>query len=362
MVVNHRVTLISTVLNECAGLSTWISAIDEQSLQPDEIIIVDGGSTDGTLDLLRAWAGCRPEVVQVVAVPGASISVGRNHAMQCATGDIIAVTDAGTIADPHWLEHLVRAFDDLTVDVAAGFWTVRRFSVWEHALAAATMPDCVDINPDAFLPSSRSVAFRRSWAHTGVRYPEWLDYCEDLIFDLSLLRAGAHVQFVPDATVEFHVRPSARSFWHQYRQYARGDGKAGLFAKRHALRYITYGMLTATVVRQRPVEWAVVALAGAGYTSRALRRLWRRRRDVSAGDMARAVPCTVALIVLGDIAKMVGYPAGLVWRHRRFGHIGRRTAWQRITPAGLLQRPAAWPTGNPASTSPPDVGSPELSP
>lgn len=352
------VSLIATVLNERDGLSAWIAAIDRQVLQPKQIVVVDGGSTDGTLELLHAWTARRPAAVIVLSHPGASISVGRNLAMQGATGTIIAVTDAGTIADPQWLEQLVHAFDDASVDVAAGFWTVRRSGRWERALAAATMPDACEINPQAFLPSSRSVAFRRSWFDAGVHYPEWLDYCEDLIFDLSLRRAGARFHVVPDATVEFHVRPNARAFWRQYRLYARGDGKAGLFAKRHALRYITYTTLAAALLRGKPTELAIVALAGVGYASRPVKRLLRRRQDTSACDLALTVPLAVALVLLGDLAKMVGYPAGLRWRRQRYGRIGRRTTWQRITPAGDLQHPAAWTTGNPASTSRPDAESP----
>src|SRR5262249_42544288 len=103
------------------------------------------------------------------------------------------------------------------------------------------------IKPETFLPSSRSVAFRKSaWEGVG-GYPEWLDYCEDLIFDLRLKvycarqpQPHSNFVFVPDAIANFRPRGSLGAFFRQYYQYARGDGKADLWLKRHAIRYATY--------------------------------------------------------------------------------------------------------------------------
>ena len=67
--------------------------------------------------------------------------------------------------------------------------TAHRHSRWRWARRCCPTRDEVD--PATFLPSSRSVAFRKAaWAAVG-GYPEWLDYCEDLVFDLSLRERGA---------------------------------------------------------------------------------------------------------------------------------------------------------------------------
>ena len=94
--------------------------------------------------------------------------------------------------------------------------------------------------PETFLPSSRSVAFRKAAWITAGGYPEWIDYCEDLIFDLRLREIAAPMIFEPGALVYFRPRPSLNAFYRQYYRYARGDGKADLWRKRHAIRYATY--------------------------------------------------------------------------------------------------------------------------
>jgi hypothetical protein len=101
-------------------------------------------------------------------------------------------------------------------------------SVFTTAMAATVLPVAEEIDPQRFLPSSRSVAFTKTaWAKAG-GYPEWLDYCEDLLFDFAINAQRSDqptaFEWAPDALVYFRPRPNLRSFWTQYYRYARGDG------------------------------------------------------------------------------------------------------------------------------------------
>ncbi len=330
------VSLIATVRNEIGSLAEWLVGIERQTRQPDQVIIVDGGSTDGTLEALLSWA--RVQSAVVVSAPGKSISEGRNLAFARATGDVIAITDCGTVARPDWLEHLVTPFEDPNVDVVSGFFEPVGESNWERSLAAATLPDVDEVDPARFLPSSRSVAIRSTWVQCGFIYPEWLDYCEDLVWDMQLRRAGARFQFAPDAVVSFAVRPEAGAFWKQYYRYARGDGKAGLFAKRHAVRYASYLMAMIVVSRGSPLELAGLVVAGMFHLRTPVRRLMQRDRATgrSLRDSLRVVPRIPLQMAIGDVAKMAGYPVGLKWRKQRFGSLRPSRDWRRVTEAGLL--------------------------
>ena len=99
-----KISLISTVLNEAHSLPALLDSIAAQTRSPDEVIICDGGSTDGTLELLRAE---RRFPVRVIERPGSNISQGRNAAIAEASGEVIASTDAGVRLDHQWLEKLV---------------------------------------------------------------------------------------------------------------------------------------------------------------------------------------------------------------------------------------------------------------
>ena len=145
-------------------------------------------------------------------------------------------------------------------------------------MGATVLPTLDEIDPVRFLPSSRSVAFTRSaWEASG-GYPEWLDYCEDLIFDFRLRDLYQPFAFAPQAVVHFRPRSSLPSFFKQYYQYARGDGKADLWRKRHAIRYLTYlvlgPLLVILALLHSPWWWLALAAGLAAYTTTPYRRLW----------------------------------------------------------------------------------------
>ena len=134
-VAKPTVSLVVTVLNEAKSLPKLLASIDEETRQPDETIIADGGSTDGTYEALEAWAAGDPGRT-VFQVAGANIARGRNAAIEHAAGEIIAVTDAGVTLRPDWLECLVSALEaDASADVASGFFVPDAHGVFERALA-----------------------------------------------------------------------------------------------------------------------------------------------------------------------------------------------------------------------------------
>ncbi len=196
-------------------------------------------------------------------------------------------------------------------------------------MGATVLPEARDVNPATYLPSSRSVAFRRqAWEAAG-GYPEWLDFSEDVVFDLSLRAKFGAFAFVPEALVEFRPRGSLRALALQYYRYARGDGKAGLFPRLHAIRYFTYLVLAPLLVYAAltvsPWLWLVGLLAGLAYLRLPLRRLWPRLGTLSPAGRVAALAYVPLIRLTGDLAKMLGYPAGVWWRLRG----GRRLEAER---------------------------------
>lgn len=317
-----KVSVICTVLNEGPAVEKLLDSLAGQTRPPDEIIFVDGGSTDETAAILQTYAAAHHLPLRMMVEPGANISRGRNVAIEAAAGPIIASTDAGVRLDPRWLEELLKPFQDQPdTTVVAGFFVPDPQTAFEVAMGATVLPALADINPATFLPSSRSIAFlKSSWLAAG-RYPEWLDYCEDLIFDFRL-RDQAPFAFAPQAVAYFRPRSSLPAFFKQYFRYARGDGKADLWRKRHAIRYLTYLAalpLLLFLMAAVSVWWGMLALVlgavGMFYTPyRRLPQLWQ---SLSAVEKLQAI-CWIPIIRLsGDIAKMLGYPVGWKWRLAR---------------------------------------------
>jgi glycosyltransferase involved in cell wall biosynthesis len=316
------VSLISTVVNEEDNLRLLLDSVARQTLPPDEIVVVDGGSSDRTVAILHEYSERLP--LRVIVEPGCNISAGRNRAIHEARGHIIAVIDAGVVLVPEWLACITRPLrEDPTVRVAAGWFEADPHTIFEAALGAATLPHVREIVPHTFLPSSRSVAFRKAvWASVG-GYPEWIDYCEDLIFDLRLKQTAAPFAFEPRAVVHFRPRPTLAAYYRQYYRYARGDGKADLWRRRHLIRYLTYlaaaPALLALGLWVHPQLWLLYLPAAGAYLWAPYRRLpgvLRRLPRRVPLDSLYAAALIPLIRLVGDIAKMLGYPAGWLWRRR----------------------------------------------
>lgn len=318
-----RVSVICTVLNEAEAVAKLLDSLANQTRPPDEVVIVDGGSTDGTPKVVLNHAGKLPLKLQEAR--GANISRGRNLAARRASGQVIASTDAGVRLEPAWLEKLVEPFAGLDEEqlrtgcyAVAGFFLPDPQSTFELALGATTLPLVDDIQPQRFLPSSRSVAFTKTAFERSGGYPEWLDYSEDLIFDFRLIDCCGGFAWAPAAVAHFRPRPNLRAFFRQYYNYARGDGKADLWRRRHAIRYFTYlialpALLVLSVVHS-PL-WLVVLLAAmSAYCWRPLRRLRAQWQDYPWSERLKALAWIPIIRATGDVAKMIGYPSGVRWR------------------------------------------------
>ena len=313
------VAVIATIKNEERSIQGLLDSLAAQARPPDEIVLVDGGSTDNTVQIIRSHRLFHLGRVQVLVQPGANISQGRNYAIAAATADIIASTDAGVRLSLDWLQELVAPFlSPAPPDVVSGFFLPDPQSVFETAMGATVLPALADIDPERFWPSSRSVAFRKAaWRMVG-GYPEWLDYCEDLLYDFRLKEAGLRFAFAPRALAYFRPRSSLRAFFLQYYRYARGDGKADIYLKRHLARYATYLvalplLLTLGLAFSR-LWWLLLALGGVAMLWTPYRRLLPMLGPYNLGQRLAAILWVPVIRVTGDLAKMIGYPVGRWWR------------------------------------------------
>jgi len=297
-----KVSLIATVRNARPFLGEFLDSIRAQTRASDEVVIVDGGSTDGTYELLQQAEG-----VTAISETGANIARGRNLAIRAATHDVIAVSDADCVLAPDWLERILEPLER-GADVSAGFYRPLAGSFLQTCAAAVSLPEPGELRP-GWLPSARSTAFRREAFESAGGYPEWLDVGEDMYLNHRWVEAGARIEPAPEAVTYWRVRPTLRETWRQYTRYAEGDARAGMYGRRHALRFLAYGAGAAVLATRRSPLVAVVAAAGAVYAARPVARAWRRLPGRHGQRLAAlaAVPAMMAFI---DAAKMAGYVGG----------------------------------------------------
>ncbi|MFA5062250.1 MAG: glycosyltransferase [Patescibacteria group bacterium] len=312
------ISLIITVLNEKNNISAWLSGILSQTILPDEIIVVDGGSNDGTWEMLLSKTHTNNNLIKLWQHPG-NISVGRNFAIEHAAGDIIAVTDAGCTYDVNWFKKLTEPIlSGKSSFSATGFgpWLKSDDGLARYLIAAATTPAPAEFKQN-WLPSSRSVAFKKElWQRVG-GYPEWIPLCEDVIFDLKILQLGIRTEYIREPLVFWRPRANLRSYFKQLFGYTRSDGHGKLWFYRQMIRYIFYALAIILLFLTFEVSWwfGLAILAGLlGY----MKKFWSRwlvfSAKLSLFNKIFGFILLPLVVAYGDLAKMSGWPVGVYER------------------------------------------------
>ncbi|HET9872151.1 MAG TPA: CDP-glycerol glycerophosphotransferase family protein [Propionibacteriaceae bacterium] len=101
-------SIITAVYNVATYLEEFIASIDAQDFpeQRLEVIAVDDGSTDNSLELLQAWHRRRPDLVTVLTKPNGGQSTARNLGLEVATGDWVTFTDPDDVIEPDYLSEV----------------------------------------------------------------------------------------------------------------------------------------------------------------------------------------------------------------------------------------------------------------
>ena len=234
------ISVVTTVLDDEDGLTELLTGLVPQLGNDDELVIVDGGSVDGTVTVALRTAEADPRV-RVVVEPGAGISRGRNLGIALARHDAIACTDAGCVPAKGWLAALRRAFDrHPEVDLWTGTYRVLAERPWELALAAVGYPSVEELGRrtpfvrtygrllgrtfDPSMPTGRSVGLtRRAWQGAG-GFPEHLATGEDVLLGRRIVENGLRAALVRDAEVSWAQRPTLRGNLRMLRRYGEGSG------------------------------------------------------------------------------------------------------------------------------------------
>lgn len=231
-------SLCITLRNETDSIADLWKSIEKQTKKPDEVVIVDAGSTDGTVRYLEKKFKTSKIKLRLIKEKKINRSKGRNIAIANAKNEIIALTDGGCTLDKNWLKEITAPFQEKFTMVVPGNYEIDNEKINSFGLVAAVLTYKRPKNEtEDYLASSRSLALRKSaWKKVG-GYPEKIDTAEDLVF-AARLKKDANLKHVNAPKAIVYWKPQAslvkqvRTFWN----YAIGDGVAGL-ASPHAGKY-----------------------------------------------------------------------------------------------------------------------------
>ena len=107
-----KVTLITVCFNSAATLSTAIDSVLSQKGVEIEYIVVDGGSKDGTVDLLKSYEPKFNGWMRWISEPDKGMYDAINKGIKMATGDVVGILNADDVlASDDTLAHIVSAFN-----------------------------------------------------------------------------------------------------------------------------------------------------------------------------------------------------------------------------------------------------------
>ena len=255
------IAVIAPVLNERDSVGPLVEALAAQTLEPAEIVIADGGSTDGTLEVLTELVARHPRL-RVVAGPG-GISENRNTAIRAARSDYIACTDAGCVPYPDWLERIADRFE-AGADWVASFYRPVGHNLRSTCAGLVIMSVLEEVDPLWFTPAGNSQGFTKAaWEEAG-GFPEGMTAAEDTLFGERMRAAGFQPVFAGDAVVRWTPPPGILPMVRKAFRWGRSDGAAGLRGRVYARLLVVYwGSLLLAVVAGLVRPWlALVPLAG----------------------------------------------------------------------------------------------------
>lgn len=317
------VSLVVPVRDEQQTLDALMSSVDALTRQPAEVIVVDGGSTDRTVQLIEEKARQDPRYTLIRADGPATPGRGRNIGVAAARHEWVAMTDAGIRIEPTWLEALWEAhLRHPEAQVVYGNFEFEDPSFFEEcAIVIYGAPKRA--TPAGPLRGPTTVSLMVSQQAFGAvgGFPD-LRAGEDGVFLQAVDDRGIEVAWAPDATVRWRIRPDLRSTFERFRLYSYTyvlAGREDAWHRRLALSSVPVvaGTVLAVLGSKR---WLV--LPAATITGRVAVRLARHRGDALRGrpGAGRLVGACL-LLVVSDAATALGW-----WQGRQQKRRDRRQA------------------------------------
>ena len=220
------ISVIVPNYNHARYLDVRFASILEQRLRPVEIIFLDDGSSDGSLEIARAWQARSPIPFTIAANATNSGSPFKQWAkgIESAAGDLVWIAESDDSSCPRFLERMAAPFMDSDIAVAycdsevigtEGEILSSTYRFYTDSLSETKwLAGYVETGPREIaealaikntIPNVSAVLFRRDALNEGLSAAESFRYCGDWAIYVACLRKGK-IAFCPRA-LNKHRRP-----------------------------------------------------------------------------------------------------------------------------------------------------------
>lgn len=269
------VTVVLPTLNERSYIRDCLDSLLAQDMVVDEILVCDGGSTDGTREMVKL----APDRVRLLDNPRVTAAAGMNVGLQAASGEIICRADAHTVYAPDYVRRCVEALETTGAANVGGRMVPVGTTRFGRAVAAVTSSP-FGVGPGRFHYAEQvedvDTVYLGCWRREtlldlGGYDEQTLQWAaEDQELNFRLRRAGGRVVLDPSIRSWYFPRETPRALARQYANY--GVAKASTLAKHGTLpswrplapAALVAASVLAAVTLRGPWRWAPAAVhAGA---------------------------------------------------------------------------------------------------
>lgn len=210
-------SIVIRCLNEEGYIGRLLSGIEEQTIKDTEIIVVDSGSTDGTLAIVSHFP------IQLLTIAPDEFTFGRSLNLGCktATGEFIVIVSAHCYPlYRDWLERLLAPFSDPKVGLVYGRQRGNEQTKHsEHRIYAKWFPSASDLDQRQPFCNNANAAIRRAlWQEQP--YDETLTGLEDIAWANVAMGRGYKIAYAADAQIVHVHHETPRNIYNRYRREA----------------------------------------------------------------------------------------------------------------------------------------------
>ena len=210
-------SIVIRAYNEEKHIGRLLEGIAQQTIKDVEVILVDSGSTDATVQVAEKYGA------KIVHIPSAEFTFGRslNYGVRAATRELVVIASAHVYpVYPDWIEGLLRPFEDGQVALAYGKqrgYDGSKYS--EHQIFHQWYPDESKPDQPTSFCNNANAAIRKSlWEKSN--YDETLTGLEDLAWGKWAKEHGYKIAYIAEAEIVHIHNENPRGVYNRYRREA----------------------------------------------------------------------------------------------------------------------------------------------